>query len=50
MRPADQDLSCGDRTDAKQLQEFGGLLADELEEFVLQLAGLGLEVPDAPGS
>ncbi len=49
MPPADQDLNRGDQPDTEQLQESGGLPADEPEELVLQPTGPGPEVPDTLG-
>jgi len=49
MRPADQDLSCGDRADAEQIEKLGGQLSYQREDLVLEILGLGLQSLDALG-
>jgi hypothetical protein len=42
MRPADQDLRCGDRTDSEQLQKLRHLLAENLKVSGRRIVGLVL--------
>lgn len=48
MRPADQDLSCGDRSKARQVEEARAT-AYQRENLILEALGLGLQALDALG-
>lgn len=47
--PSDENLCCGDRADAEQVEELRRFLPHQLEDLAFELLGLSLEVLDPLG-